>query len=491
MALLSLPATAVEQELGRSGLAGGDQVGILETDGMKLSFVGHAGYGFLDSTGPVAGAHHGLYGNMAAGLHLMPQFSAALGVKGVLQFHPEDEFGKDKSILGEPWLLLRSGIPLRPNLLLGGEIGLMIPGTRAPSLEWSALILDMAALLTVRLSSAMTLAAKGGFRLDQSEKAAPDLAHTRYGDRISFPLSSYHAVLAGVLWMYQWTNVSVWTELSADFLVGNDGKFATSPMRFGAGGRYHVTRKITLHLNASTSLSRRPILENEDFVIPIEPRFLVLVGAGVTLDFSRGTSSLPRSQEEIEPVVTPQLPIEPKDETLIAAPREELETGSIASVVLDSDGLPVAGANVTVSAGESFTATVKTNREGRFEIDNVPSGVATMTIQMPFFETREQTVEVAGGQTWAEEMPPLQESEVGSQIRGLVRNFEGSPIDATITVNPGGAQIEADDTGEFLLDVEPGKYVVVIEAHGYKTQRRRVKVGKNSVEILNVELRKK
>jgi uncharacterized membrane protein len=82
-------------------------------------------------------------------------------------------------------------------------------------------------------------------------------------------------------------------------------------------------------------------------------------------------------------------------------------------------------------------------------------------------------------------MPRIQ----GSQLRGLVRSFDGAPLPAQVRLLPEGTSVSADKDGRFVLELEPGSYQVEIECSGYRTQRRNVTVQKNGVTLLNVELR--
>ncbi|MBN2718029.1 MAG: carboxypeptidase regulatory-like domain-containing protein [Deltaproteobacteria bacterium] len=498
LSTLAHPAYGTTPGYSRKGLHGGDSVGVLvDAPGPVISAGVHGGYGIVESIPPLDGPHHSLTGSFSGAVYLAPWFSTALRFDGLIQTHPKDEFdqlGKDRSVLGQAYLILRSGVPLSSKLLLGGELRVWIPGGDAPSLEWSAATFDLVPLLTVSPTPTHTLSFKTGFRFDQSENAAADIAHVRYGDRVSFPESSYHGVLAGVLWMYHLQAVSLWAELSADVLIG--APISQSPMRIGAGVQYPVHPRIQLNLQTTVSLSGRPEISTSSSLIPIEPRVLFLAGAIITFgntgtDSGAGTNTDSRaddvSQTSIDPEQTGHF-TQPSHSGKDAAPPTAV--GTIASRILDRDGFPIAGAKVTVIR-DGFQQTAVTNRDGEFEVPGVPVGNATVHIEMPFFDSRTETVQVTEGTVWDNPLPPLLESEVGSQIRGLVRNLKGDPLLATVTVSPGNTRIATTAAGEFQMDVEEGTYRVTISSKGYKSQQHSVTVGSNSVEILNVELRRK
>ncbi len=84
------------------------------------------------------------------------------------------------------------------------------------------------------------------------------------------------------------------------------------------------------------------------------------------------------------------------------------------------------------------------------------------------------------------------------QIRGSVRSFTGRPIDATVRVSPARPdvisagevrEIRSKD-GAFEIEVPPGPYNVTLEAPGYASQTRVVRVEENGVTVLNADLRR-
>lgn len=78
----------------------------------------------------------------------------------------------------------------------------------------------------------------------------------------------------------------------------------------------------------------------------------------------------------------------------------------------------------------------------------------------------------------------------GGQVRGLVRDFAGSPLVARIRIEPLGVEVPVGKDGTFETNVAPGAYEVVIHAEGYADQKRRIVVERDGVTMLNVELRK-
>ena len=63
-----------------------------------------------------------------------------------------------------------------------------------------------------------------------------------------------------------------------------------------------------------------------------------------------------------------------------------------------------------------------------------------------------------------------------AQIRGLVRDFLGKPVAATVVIEPLGTTATVAADGSFAIDVKPGAYDVSITAKGYAPQKRKVVV---------------
>lgn len=76
-----------------------------------------------------------------------------------------------------------------------------------------------------------------------------------------------------------------------------------------------------------------------------------------------------------------------------------------------------------------------------------------------------------------------------SQIRGVVRSFDGQPVLAHVSVEPGALTTETGADGKFAIDVAPGRYSVTLRAQGYKAQTKTCVVDERGITVLNVELR--
>ena len=97
-----------------------------------------------------------------------------------------------------------------------------------------------------------------------------------------------------------------------------------------------------------------------------------------------------------------------------------------------------------------------------------------------------RAVTLAPGTPLSLDVPMAKALPVG-QVRGLVRDYAGKAVAATVKVQPGDVDVQVGADGTFETNVAPGSYEVVIQAKGYAEQRRRVVVEKDGVTMLNVE----
>ena len=86
---------------------------------------------------------------------------------------------------------------------------------------------------------------------------------------------------------------------------------------------------------------------------------------------------------------------------------------------------------------------------------------------------------------------PVEPAQGEGQIQGNIRAFDGSPLQATVTVYPGNHKASTNAEGGFELNLKPGRYTIRLRAYGYNSQNRAVVVHENGVTVLNAELRKK
>jgi hypothetical protein len=127
------------------------------------------------------------------------------------------------------------------------------------------------------------------------------------------------------------------------------------------------------------------------------------------------------------------------------------------------------------------------DEDGNFTLEKVLVGIATVTVVADGFARYTLPVIISAETPSVPEL--VLEAEVAkSQIRGLIRSFNGIPVQAKLLLEPSGILIEMDSDGLFSMDVPLGKYSVTILATGHKSQTFTVVVEANGVSVINVEL---
>src|SRR5918999_2964451 len=95
-------------------------------------------------------------------------------------------------------------------------------------------------------------------------------------------------------------------------------------------------------------------------------------------------------------------------------------TATVSGVVRDASGAVIVGATVKIGS-----ATATTGADGRFELQNVPVGSATIVTSAPDFDTRSQNVSLtAGNNTLDVVLTPVDLGVWGARANLLVANSE-------------------------------------------------------------------
>jgi hypothetical protein len=462
-----------------AGLPGVGRVAVASPRAPHLSAALGAGYGLTEAQARESGSHHRVSGTVAAAVQPLRFFAAALTFDGRYDKHPNDVLGSSSSAVGEPRLIARAADALGKSLALGGQLALWIPGGDAPSLRPEATTLDARALVTYAPTAHLALAFNGGYRVDQSAHSVEAPKRLRMGDRISLQVSDLDAVLFGIGASERLGALEVLGEVTWDVLVGRRAPAATrSPLRVGAGARYHATDRVQLELRSEIALNGRAASGPSDPLTPIEPRFAVLAGLRWVLPFSAPPS------KAVAPDRAPPVPGGGSSAPVAAA-------GSVHGHVTERLGEknePVVGARVTVTSQE-IERDGETLADGAFSVDDVRAGRARVVARAPGYEDASVEANVQPGAPAVVDLVMKRAIRPG-QLRGLVRSFNGKPLAATIRVEPLGSETTTDADGMFQIDLPPGAYEVVVAAPGHAGQRRPVQVDENGVTILNADLRR-
>lgn len=467
-------ASAPESALiGRSALAGVDQVLSARPGSAFVQVAASAGYGLTESQAS-EGAHHRLEAILAAAIRPIEQLAISLSFDGRYDAHP----GGDDGAVGLPRLTVVGSQPVAPRLHVGAALALALPGQQAPSIDFSASVVSLLALGSLRLSGGWVLSAQLGFRIDNSAQAAPDVERLSRADRLALGLSELNAVPLGVSATKSLEDWQLSAELSGEILVGKAApSFLESPLRAAVVARLPVARDLSVELFSRLSLSQRPDYARVHPLLPVEPRLML----GVGLRFA------------------PQAP------TALPAPSRTDLRGK----TQDAEGEPIANALVVLRVNDLAMAQ-RSQEDGSFRFENLPRGSARLQVTADEREPLDRALTLDRDEQTISLR--LTAKTQGSQLRGLVRSFDGAALQAQVRLlQDGSAQrrqpttfatapadagsvaqgtsVTADKDGRFVLELAPGSYRVEIECSGYRTQRRNVTVQKNGVTLLNVELR--
>lgn len=424
-----------------------------------LSLSAGAGYGYTESIVAQGDRHHRSRAQLAATYAVSPHlgFSAAFDAR--YDQHRGD--GIDAAgYVGNPRLAARAAGLAVGDVRLGAEAMLWLPGDDAPSLVPGAASLELRGLAEYAPPAWGTVAAYGnaGVRHDRSAASAPEAHRLGEAQRMALGVSDSDALVAGAGLRAAAASATVFAEWSWDLLIGSEAPAPSeSPMRLGLGAYAPLGERYGWFGAAEISLSSRPSLAADEPLVPVEPRLGVL--AGVTYHFGSAGGE--------------------------GAPTEPQPSGSIAGEVETWDGQPARDAVIRVGVGDR-AATAETDDRGAFEVDDLPTGSAIVTVTAPGHREESVRAEVRAGHT--EELAVELTHEGSSEIKGVVLSYQGEPIRAAIEIEPLEIELRAGREGRFQTEVPPGDYRISISAPGHRNQVRSITVEEKGVTVLNVDL---
>ncbi len=466
-------AGSVEAQISPSrdsrGLVGGERVGWVDDGGTDLVVHGRAAYGLIEEADGEGGAHHRMEGQLGLAVRPLEFLSFALGMHGRFDLHPDDDQGADDSGFGMPYLAARAGT-LFGDLGLGLDIHWSLIGADAPSIDFGASRLDTRLLLSYRLSQ-LTLALNAGFRLDGSAKVA-ELPQTVYrsGDAVSLGLNDHNALLFGLAASYAIGQSDVYLEATFEPYVGSGApSISKAPFRIGAGFRTMVTDGLGIHAGLEARIqSRAPV----DLTVlrAVEPRIRVYAGISYAFDLS------PTPEGE-------RSDLDPDEETPETEENPEPSIQTLRGVVRGPDGVVAEATIRFLDEDGNVLAEVQSDANGAYEIA-LPADQSGIRVEV----SREgfEPYEADAGDE-AMEVALTAVAPEGA-LRGLVRDYAGRPLTATVRV--GDTEATTDEDGAFELTLEPGRHEVTIEAQGFRTQNRNVEVDLGGVTVINVDMRR-
>jgi hypothetical protein len=446
-----------------------------------FAFAGSAGYGFTEGVLHTGDSHHRGFGSLAASFAPVPLFAAGLELDG--RYDSSTGTGATSGWIGDPRLQLRVGGALGSGWALGAQANVWLPGSGAPSLVLGAITPDASVLASYTPEGGgVTIASKVGFRLDNSTKSASDANRLAASDRLALGLSEANGVLTGLgVAAHVSPRIEVLADATWEILVGTGAPGALdSPIVASAGARIALDPASRWQIEAvlDASPSKRPPIGAGNPLVDVEP----LVGGFVGLAYR---PAVPGSGSPPPPVET--TPTTPPETT--PAPAVAKVASVHGSVFAEQGHAALAQASVTFKSASGATKQLVTDASGAFAADDLPPGQASVEVTADGYQPVTRPVTLTPGTPLALDVPMVKALPVG-QVRGLVRDYAGKAVAATVKVEPGDIDVQVGADGTFETNVAPGSYEVVIQAKGYAEQHRHVVVEKDGVTMLNVELRK-
>ncbi|MFK8001728.1 MAG: collagen binding domain-containing protein [Polyangiales bacterium] len=465
-AVLLAPLVSSAQVADRNelGLPGGERVGWIDDGAPDLTIAARGGYGFIAEADGEEGSHQRIEGGLALAVRPISLLSIAAGVRGRLDFHPDDAMGADSSGFGQPWLAARVGGMLG-KLSLGLEVRWDLFGAAAPSIDIGSSRLAFRGLVGYRAGD-LQLAFNVGYRIDGSDTLLRGQATYRRGDAVSLAANGANAVLLGLAASYSFGTASAFLEATFEPFVGSDALgVSDSPIRVAAGARFSATDALGIQVGLEAALqSREPV----DFGALREVEPVVRIFAGLSYSIGLGPDEVvAEDMDAHEPeVVEEPVAVVPHLRGVIAGPDGAMAGAEVS--ILDVDG--------------NVIATTTTDENGAYDVE-VPDGVEGLrvrVVQEGYAPLEANAADSAALTLTA--LPPT------GALRGLVRDFRGRALQATVRV--GEEEVQADQDGVFEIELDAGTHAVSIEANGFATQNRNVEVEEGGVTVINVDMRR-
>ena len=148
---------------------------------------------------------------------------------------------------------------------------------------------------------------------------------------------------------------------------------------------------------------------------------------------------------------------------------------SLEGRVVDEDGKPVSGAQVSTAAARSGFQT--TDEAGYYRFPHVFSGSSRLQVSHPDFGEIQKEIRIGESPTRFDvQMPPV------TMVEGRIVTSDGSPMaEPRLTVD--WRDVELGPEGRFRFHVYPGEHVVRVKAEGWATAERPVTVTGDPIEL--------
>lgn len=474
-------------------LPGVHRIGIPGLEGPRASTSLNFLYGFTEAQNGASGSHQRLGGSWA--IAVAPWSFAALGLRTDFRhdIHGSDDQGDDSGSVLDVTPHLRLGTIVGTGFHLGAEGRAKLAGATSEESGSPDPEIDARALFAYSGASTWVFALHAGYKLGHTGSIVEESANMRNGDRVALGISEFDAVLMGLGLVKSVGSTEILGEVTSEMLLGSGAPgLLESPLRAALGLRHPLARHLWLNGIVEGSIGGRPPSLPGDPLAPVEPRVQAMVG--VTWRFLA-----PKELTSVQVVVEPKEgakrePEEEKEET-VPEKAPPIVTTSVRVTIVDEKNHPISDADVTLEIPrsehvEGRTESVPLDNRNVYVISDVPLGEVEITVKAELLKTQIQTIELKEGELTDVEFKLQKADNVGSQLRGLVRSYSGEGIAASVKVEPGDKSTMCDVDGSFELDLPPGVYKVIIEAEGYRSQRRTLRVREEGVTVLNADLQK-
>lgn len=475
-------------------LPGVHRVGVAGLRGPRASTSFNLLYGFTEPQNGSSDSHQRLGGSMAASIAPWSLAAFALRADFRHDIHGTDSEGRDSGSVLDVTPHLRLGRVIGGGFHLGAEGRVKFPGATVGEKSGPEPEMDARALVAYSGVPTWVFALHGGYKLGHRGDIIVEAENMRDGDRVALGVSEFDAMLIGLGLVKALGKTELLGEFTSEVLLGSGApSFTHSPLRAAAGLRFALARNLWLNGLVEATIGGRPASLPSDALAPIEPR--VQSHVGITWRFlapkdpRRPTVIEPEKQldNEMENEEKPEVPVE---KSLPAVP-----TSNIFVTVVDANNHPISDAEVTIvlaenDQGEGGSRSVPLSDRNIYVINDIPIGEVEITVKADLLKTQTQTILLREGEPAEIGFTLEKADDVGSQLRGLVRSYAGEGVKASVRVEPGTQSTLCDHDGSFELDLPPGVYKVIIEAEGYRSQRRTLRVRKEGVTVLNADLQK-
>lgn len=444
---------------------------------IPLSIAARVGYGYIESSGEPDTA----VSRMPSGLAISYTpfrdwlFAVDLDTRADWSEAPDET---RPNFYSEPRVAVRYLVPGLERVDVGVEANVRFLGNGSFVIEWPATTPSLKALFGLPISSSTYLAASLGFQLDNSRKL-PGSTTASPTSRVTLGTSCCSEALLGIGVSHRFPGLATeWlADLSAEILIGNGAPAVfESPWILGLGARHPFSDSLSAQGSIEVGLSQRPEPTTPPTLVPTTPR----IGMTVGLIWTPGKKpSAPAKQKPAPappPAPKPAVPVEPPP----------VARSAVTGVIVDEAGSGVPDVELTLVLPDGTTAKQRSFADGRFSFPDVPEDLATrIDMKSPGYDPAKLRFE-PGPDRHGEVV--LYPSLPAGQVKGSIRDLQGKPVQATLTLEADGTTVEVAEDGTYELELRPGRHTLIFAFEGLQTQRRVIEVEERGVVILNVAL---